>query len=275
MSVAARSIPRRRTATWVPPQGNYAFDLIVEVGLARFRQHRQNGEIQQEISSPLGAPLAFRPRSTNWPIPFWTAWPPRITRKLPELRKRLEEDGGYVLHVDGTCEPGTDTVFNAVAGNRGWTLAGAKMSGEDVQQIAALLRRCRESFGTPLAAMRDLSSQIETARKEALADVPDLICHYHFLENVGTKLCEKPHTKLTAGLRRLKIQSALRSLRKDLVRYSKQQAGLSARADRAVPPIAATAGEVGPASGAPDGDLPRVAVAGGFRGGPPRRVLPL
>ena len=56
----------------------------------------------------------------------------------------------------------------------------------------------------------------------------DLICHYHFLENVGSKLYEKPHAKLTAALRRLKIQSALRSLRKDLVRYSKQKGCLSA-----------------------------------------------
>jgi len=212
----------------VPAQGNYAFDLIVEVGLARFRQHRQNREIQQEISTRWGLRL---PSATINELAhtFLDCLAATHDAKLPELRKRLEDDGGYVLHVDGTCEPGTDTVFNAVAGNRGWTLLGAKMSGEDVQQIAALLRRCRESFGTPLGLVRDLSSQIETARNEALADVPDLICHYHFLENVGTKLCEKPHTKLTAGLRRLKIQSALRSLRKDLVRYSKQQAGLSAR----------------------------------------------
>ena len=136
--------------------------------------------------------------------------------RAPQLRKRLEEDGGYVLHVDGTCEPGTDTVFNAVAGNRGWTLAGAKMSGEDVKQIASLLRRCVESFGKPLAVVRDLSPQIETAVKEALPEVLDLICHYHFLENVGKKLCEKPHAKLTAALRRLKIQAALRSSAKGL-----------------------------------------------------------
>jgi hypothetical protein len=79
-----------------------------------------------------------------------------------------------------------------------------------------------------LASVRDLSSRIETAVKEVLGDLPDLICHYHFLENVGTKLCEKPHGQITSGLRRLKIQSALRSLRKDLVRYSKQRARLSA-----------------------------------------------
>ena len=212
----------------VPPQGNYAFDLIVAVGLARFREHRQNGEIQAELRARYGLRL---PSSTINELAhtFLDCLAASHQARAPQLRKRLEEDGGYVLHVDGTCEPGTDTVFNAVAGNRGWTLAGAKMSGEDVQQIAGLLRRCVESFGTPLALVRDLSPQIESAGKKALPGVLDLICHYHFLENVGNKLQEKPHAKLTAALRRLNVQSALRSLRKELVRCSKQKGCLSSQ----------------------------------------------
>jgi hypothetical protein len=45
---------------------------------------------------------------------------------------------------------------------------------------------------------------------------------------VGTKLCEKHHTKLIAGLRRLKIRAALCSLRRDLVRHVKQKGSLTA-----------------------------------------------
>ena len=148
----------------VPPQGNYAFDLIVEVGLARFRQHWQNGEIQAELLARYGLRL---PCSTINELAhtFLDCLAATHQARAPQLRKRLEDDGGYVLHVDGTCEPGTDTVFNAVAGNRGWTLEGAKMSGEDVTQIAGLLRRCVASFGTPLAVVRDLSPQIESAGK--------------------------------------------------------------------------------------------------------------
>jgi len=212
----------------VPPQGNCAFDLIVEVGLARFRQHCQNGEIQAELRSRYGLRLPFS-TVNELAHTFLDCLAATHQARIPQLRKQLAEDGGYALHVDGTCEPGTDTVFNAVAGNRGWSLAGAKMSGEDVKQIAALLRRCVESFGTPLALVRDLSPQIESARKEALPEVLDLVCHYHFLENVGSKLCEKPHAKLTAALRRLKVQPALHSLRTDLVRYSKQKGCLSAQ----------------------------------------------
>ena len=109
----------------VPRQGNYAFDLIVQVGLARFREHRQNGEIQQQIQAHWGLSL---PSSTINELAhtFLDYLAALHQARSPQLRKRLEEDGGYVLHVDGTCEPGTDTVFNAVAGHRGWSLAGAR-----------------------------------------------------------------------------------------------------------------------------------------------------
>jgi hypothetical protein len=214
-------------AQWVPPQGNYAFDLILEVGLACFRRHRQNTEIQEELENRWGLTI---PCSTISELAqaFLDYLAATHQAQAPRLRKRLEEDGGYCLHVDGTCEPGTETVFNAVAGNRGWTLAGSKMASEDASQIADLLRRCVQDFGTPLALVRDLSPQIEAARNEVLAAVPDRICHYHFLENVGTKLCEKPHARLTACLRRSKIQPALHSLRQALVRSSKQKTRLSA-----------------------------------------------
>ena len=66
------------------------------------------------------------------------------------------------------------------------------------------------------------SKNIQTAKEAVIPDVPDLICHYHFLENVGTKLCEKPHARLTRALRRLKIRPPLARLRRDMVYWSRR-----------------------------------------------------
>lgn len=206
----------------VPRHGNHAFDLIVEIGLASFLRHRQNGEIQQELDARWGLRLScstIREQAQSF-LDYLAA---THQAHVAQLRERLQQDGGYVLHVDGTCEAGTDIIFNAVAGNRGWTLAGCKMATEDTAQIQGLLRRCVEWFGLPLALVRDLSPQIEAAHQQVMAGVPDLICHYHFLENVGTKLCEKHHSRLITSLRRLKIRPALGSLRHDLVRHAKQK----------------------------------------------------
>jgi hypothetical protein len=77
----------------VPPQGNYAFDLIVAVGLARFRQHRQNGEIQAELRSRYGLRL---PCSTINELAhaFLDGLAATHQTRAAELRKRLDEDGG-------------------------------------------------------------------------------------------------------------------------------------------------------------------------------------
>ncbi len=210
----------------VPPHGNHAFDLIVEVGLASFLRHRQNREIQQELDAHWGLRLSCSTIS-ELAQSFLDYLAATHQAHIRELREFLQKDGGYTLHVDGTCEAGTEIVFNAVAGNRGWTLAGCKMATEDITQIQGLLRCCVEWFGQPLALVRDLSAQIEAAHQQVMPDIPDLICHYHFLANVGTKLCEKHHTKLIACLRRLKIRPALCSLRRDLVRYAKQKGSLT------------------------------------------------
>jgi hypothetical protein len=69
--------------------------------------------------------------------------------------------------------------------------------------------------------MRDLSQNIDIARGEVFGDVLDLICQYHFLENVGKVLFKETHQQLTSLLRKLKVRPGLKSLRNGLVRRSK------------------------------------------------------
>jgi hypothetical protein len=172
----------------VPPHGNHTFDLIVEVGLARFLRYQQNQEIQKELDERWGLRL---PCSTISELAqsFLDYLAATHQAHVPELRERLQQDGGYALHVDGTCEAGTDIVFNAVAGNRGWTLTGCKMAAEDATQIQSLLRRCVEWFGLPLALVRDLSGQIEIAHRQVMPEVLDLICHARSIMQSSPRAC--------------------------------------------------------------------------------------
>jgi hypothetical protein len=199
---------------------------MVEVGLARLRDHRQDAEIQSILQQRWG--LSLPASSIGWLVHSFLDGLAAVHQvHAPTLRQWLVENGGYAMHVDGTCEPSTDVLFTAMAEPQGWTLEAAKMGTENATEITELMQRCVERFGKPHAVVRDLSSNIQKAKRMAIPDVPDLICHYHFLENVGEQLCEKPHAKLTNALRRLKIRPALKSLRHDLVRWSKKATGLS------------------------------------------------
>jgi hypothetical protein len=210
----------------VPPGGNYGYDLMVEIGLARFRDHQQDAEIQARLRERWGLML---PASSIGLVAhsFLDGVAAVHQANALLLRAWLAREGGYALHVDGTCEADTDVLFTALAEPLGWVLDAAKMTSENKQEIAQLLRRCVARFDPPLAVVRDLSANIAEAIQETIPGARDLICHYHFLENVGSQLCEKPHAKLTAALRRLKVGAALRSIRKDLVRWSRKGARLS------------------------------------------------
>lgn len=205
----------------VPPGGNYTFDLMVEVGLARFRDLQQDAQIRDQLQLRWGLTL---PLSSIGLLAhsFLDGLGAAHQARAAALRRQLEQDGGYAMHVDGTCEPGTDVVFAAIAAPRSWTLGAAKMTTENIDEISKLMRRCVEDFGPPLAVMRDLSKNIQTAKEAVIPQVADLICHYHFLENVGTKLCEKPHARLTRAVRRLKIRPPLAGLRRDMVFWSRR-----------------------------------------------------
>lgn len=201
--------------------GNYAYDLIAEVGQARFCDHHQDAEIASNMRRRWGLSL---PASSIGMLAhsFLDSLAAIHQAHAPDLHQRLVEDGGYSMHVDGTCEADTDVLFLAMAEPRGWTLEAAKMTTENAEEISKLMRCTVERFGSPLAVVRDLSTNIEKAKRETIPQARDLICHYHFLENVGKKLCEKHHGKLQTALRRLKVRSSLRSIRRDLVRWSRK-----------------------------------------------------
>jgi hypothetical protein len=220
-SVCKREYPYEKINALVPRHGNYVYDIIVEVGLKRFQHRRQNKEIQQDIHNRYG--LALPESSINDLANRFLDYLAAVHyANAPAIQQMINGNGGYVGHFDGTCEVGTDILFTAIDEISGIVLLTSRMPTENVNDIKEFLDKCRKLFGVPLATMRDLSQNISLARNEVFDDVPDLICQYHFLENVGKSLFKKTHQELTKLLRKLKIGPGLKSLRNGLVRRSKK-----------------------------------------------------
>jgi len=222
--VCSREYPYEHLNVLVPPHGNYVYDIIIEVGLRRFQSHRQNQEIQKEIENRYGLVL---PESSINELAdrFLDYFAAVHYAKASVIGQMLNDSGGYVSHFDGTCEVGTDIFFTAIDEISGIVLLTSRMPTENINDIKDLLKECRKLFGVPLATMRDLSNNIALARNEVFDNdnVPDLICQYHFLENVGKALFKKTYQELTALLRRMRIRPGLKSLRNGLVKRSKKE----------------------------------------------------
>ena len=223
--VCKREYPYEGLSALVPPYGNYAYDIIIEVGNLRFRNHRQNKEIQKEIQNRYH--LFLSESSINvLAYRFLDYFAAVHYARIYDIRQMINASQGYVAHFDGTCEAGTDILFTAIDEISGFVLLTTRMPTENVKDIKEFIEKCRNFFGVPLATMRDLSTHISMARDEVFDNdkvkIPDLVCQYHFLENVGETLFKKSHQELFQRLRKLKIKPALKSIRNGMVnRYKK------------------------------------------------------
>jgi hypothetical protein len=195
---------------------------MIGIGLERFERHRQNQEIQKYMENHYG--LVLPESSINELADRFLDYFAAVHHaKANAIGQMINDHGGYVGHIDGTCEAGTEIVFTVIDEISGIVLLTSRMPTENVNDIKDLLYKCRQLFGVPLATMRDLSNNIAIARDEVFDNVADLICQYHFLENVGKALFNKTHQELTSLLRKLKIRPRLKSLRNGLVKRSQHE----------------------------------------------------
>lgn len=217
----ARVYPCEKLDTVLPPGGTYAYDVIAEVGRARSLEYLQAHEIQARMVS--GFQLQI-PKSTvpYLVIRFLIAIGTVQEAYAPSLKEWFRrKHGGYVLHLDGTCEGGTRVIFIAVDGESNLTLFSLKIRSEGPEDVKRFLRKCIRLFGRPLATVRDLSKNIQAARNEVLKNVPDFICEYHLLLNIGKRLCKGPRQALDQRLRHHGIRTWLTSARSRLMSRAK------------------------------------------------------
>jgi hypothetical protein len=127
--------------------------------------------------------------------------------------------GGYILHLDATYEDkspmlmtGIDAVMEIVLGN-------IKLSSEKAEGIVPFLRQLKECFGPPLASVHDMSKGILAAIEEVFPGIPDFICHFHFLRDLGKDLFGAEYDTVR---KRLQTHGTVGQLRARLRTWQKQ-----------------------------------------------------
>ena len=204
-------------ARLVPPRQRNGYDLIVHVGLARYLRHQQREEICNKLAEEHGITLSTGTVS-NLCDRFLVYLEALHLCRVPNLGAAM--DGGYPLHVDVTCDKGKGGVAVCMDGWRGWVLVAGRVPTENADDIRPLVEMTTDLFGLPVSTMRDLSDRIGGAMASVHdRDVPDLLCHYHFLGAVGKALFDSAYDRLRRMLRGHAVQKNLRALLRDLRRY--------------------------------------------------------
>jgi len=191
----------------VPQNCNFAYDVIAFIGQSVFVQCRNYQEIFWDLRERnltiSESEIAFL--ATKFVI-YLSLLHRRVRRKI---RKFLNLNGGYILHLDGTCEGGSPHLISAIDGITEIVLENVKLPSENAADLIPFLEKIKKAYGVPVAVVSDMGKGIVAAVKKIFKTVPHLLCHYHFLRDLGKDLFGEENDVIRKRLKYHGIQSLL------------------------------------------------------------------
>jgi len=120
-----------------------------------------------------------------------------------------------------TCEGDSPHLFCGLDGISEIVLDNIKIPSERKELLIPFFQRIKKQYGDPVALVYDMGIGILMAVEEVFPGLPDFICHFHFLRDVGKDLLLHDYQIIIKQLRKHNI----RSLLKQKARYLEKKIG--------------------------------------------------
>jgi hypothetical protein len=200
----------------VPPGANFGYDVMVYAGKALFLRYRNEAEVVAELAQKN---VRISPREVSLlGMKFIVYLALAHQRRAPEFHADMQTRGGYICHLDATCEGGDPFLMSSIDSLSNIVLGNVKLPAEDEAHIVPFLNRLKQAFGVPLALVHDMGKGILAAVAAVFPGVPDFICHFHFLRDIGKDYLGAEYDTLRTRLSRHGIRATLRYRAKQLKR---------------------------------------------------------
>jgi hypothetical protein len=184
----------------VAPGCTFGYDVLVLVGQELFLHHRPTEAVVEQLRE---GQIPISPSEVGYLARKFVVYLALAHRQsAPTLKKAMQAQGGYILHLDGTCEGGGPMLMSSLDGLSQIVLGSVKLPSEKAEQIIPFLQEIKARFGRPIATVHDMGTGILRAIHEVFPGVPDFICHFHFLRDVGKDLLEADYEALRQRLRK-------------------------------------------------------------------------
>jgi hypothetical protein len=131
-----------------------------------------------------------------------------------QMKELFETNKGFILHLDGSAEAGDEITFTAKEGMTEITIDSWIMPSESRHYIKPFLQHIKDTYGTPLVVIRDMSKEISGAASDVFPNVPHQICHSHYVRNLGDILFKHRYKQLRNKVVNAKILSKFPPLKK-------------------------------------------------------------
>lgn len=208
------SFRSRELSDLVPEGCNFGYDVMVFAGRSLFQQLRTVGQTVCELAkrNVRISESEVRELAARFVIGLAAAH----AEAAPRLRNRLGTNGGYILHLDSTCQKGSAHLMTGVDELSGMVLLNARMPTENSDATADFLSDLADRYGEPVAVACDMSAAILNAIKNTLDGVPVFICHFHFLRDLGKDLMAEDYALIRRRLALHGPKAELKRLAREL-----------------------------------------------------------
>ena len=191
-----------------PYKCTYGFDVIEYIGKELFVHCRNEREIRKALGS---RNIFVSEREIGYLGKKFVVY---LALAHAESREKLVQSmkkrGGYILHVDGTCEGDSPHLFCGMDGISELVLDNIKIPSEKKELLIPFFQRIGIHYDDPVALVHDMGIGILRAIEQVFPGIPDFICHFHFLRDVGKDLLLDDYQTIIQGLRKYKVRALLR-----------------------------------------------------------------
>jgi len=208
-----------------PPRGRFGYDVLVYVGKATFLRCRDAAEVREKLRA---RQVRICESEIFYLAKKFIVYLSLVHRESQgKIKELLDRNGGYILHLDATCEGDSPHVMTGMDGITEIVLENEKMASEKADTIVPMLRRMKARYGTPIASVHDMGKGICTAVARVFPDIPDFICHYHFLADVGKDLFAGENDTVRKRLSKHGVQGKLRKRLRELQQQVDENASVA------------------------------------------------
>jgi hypothetical protein len=198
----------------VPKGSRYGYDVMVYIGKAMFLRHRCNHEIMAELATrniPISSgEIDYLAKK------FIVYLAIAHSRNAEKIKTAMELNGGFILHLDSTCDKGSPMLMCGIDSISDIVLGSIKIASEKADFVVPFLRKIKVRFGNPLAVVQDMGKGIMNAVEEAFDGIRIFICHFHFLRDIGKDLFGDDYDVIRKRLRKHAIVCELKNMKKSL-----------------------------------------------------------
>ena len=215
------AFPSEQLRALAPAKCTFGYDVLVHVGYALFVHCRSDQEIIKELAA---RNISISDREISFlgkKFVTYLAVAHRESRQ--QIRKAMELRGGYILHLDGTCEADSPHLFSGLDGIAELVLENVKLPSERADLLIPFLGQIKQQYGDPIALVHDMGKGILSAIARVFPGKPDFICHFHFLRDIGKDLLEDEYQRIRNRLKKHKIRGSLRQMARSLERAVGQE----------------------------------------------------